>query len=72
MRINYIYSWIVFLKTGKRLPRQYTVKLATIFTADECAETILEFINVHVPGAQELVASLLILETFVIFKSFYF
>ena len=60
-------SWIVFLKMGKCLPRQYTVKLATIFTADECAETILRFINAHVPGAQELVASLFILETFTIF-----
>ena len=44
-------SWIVFLKMGKCLPRQYTVKLATIFTADECAEAILGFINAHVPGA---------------------
>ena len=38
------------------------MKLATIFTADECPETILRFINVHVPGARELVASLLYLK----------
>ena len=54
--LSHCMSWIVFLKTGKRLPRLYTVKLATTFTADECAETILGFINTHVPGAQELVA----------------
>ena len=61
-----------FLKMGKCLPRLYTVKLATIFTADECAETILRFINAHVPGAQQLVAFLFILETIIIFKSFTF
>ena len=60
-------SWIVFLKMGKHLPRLYTVKLATIFTADECAETILRFINAHVPGARELVAFSFILETIIIF-----
>ena len=51
-------SWIVYLKMGKRLPRLYTVQLATIFAANECTETILGFINAHAPGARELVASL--------------
>ena len=48
---------------AKHLPRQYTVKLSTIFNADKCAEAILRFINAHVPGARELVASFFILET---------
>ena len=48
-------SWIVLLKTGKRLPRSLSQRLATISTADECAETILGFINDHAPGARELV-----------------
>ena len=48
-------SWIVFLKTGKRLPGSFSQKLATISTADECPEIILGFINDHAPGARELV-----------------
>ena len=48
-------SWIVLLKTGKHLPGSFSQRLATIPTADECAETILGFINDHAPGAQELV-----------------
>ena len=44
-------SWIVFLKTGKYLPGSFSQKLATISTADECAETILGFINDRAPGA---------------------
>ena len=43
-------SWIVFLKMGKHLPGSFTVMLATISSADGCAEKI-EFINAHVPGA---------------------
>ena len=48
-------NWIVFLKMGKRLPGSFTVMLATISSADECADKIIEFINVYVPGARELV-----------------
>ena len=29
--------------------------LATISSADECTDKIIEFINAHAPGAQELV-----------------
>ena len=50
-------SCIVFLKTGKCLPGSFSQKLATIPTADECAETILGFNNEHAPGARELVFS---------------
>ena len=50
-------SWIVFLKTGKCLPGSFSQRLATISTADECAETIIRFINDHAPGARELVFS---------------
>ena len=31
-------SWIVFLKMGKCLPGSFTVTLATISSADECAD----------------------------------
>ena len=48
-------SWIMLLKTGKHLPGSFSQRLATISTADECAETILRFINDHAPGARELV-----------------
>ena len=51
-------SWIVFLKTGKHLPGSFTVVLATISSADECADRIIEFINVHAAGARELVTFL--------------
>ena len=50
-------SWIVLLKTGKHLPGSFSQKLATISTADECAETILGFSNDQSSGAQELVFS---------------
>ena len=52
-------SWIVLLKTGKHLPGSFCQRLATISTADECAETILRFIHDHAPGAQELMFSFL-------------
>ena len=52
-------SWIVFLKIGKHLPGTFSQKLATVSTADECAETILDFINDHAPGARELVSPFL-------------
>ena len=48
-------SWIVFLKTGKCLPGSFTMMLATISSADECADKVIEFINAHTPGAQELI-----------------
>ena len=44
-------SWIVFLKTGKHLPGSFTVVLAAISSADECADKIIKFINAHTPGA---------------------
>ena len=44
-------SWIVFLKMGKHLPGSLTVMLGTIFSADECADKIIKFINAHAPGA---------------------
>ena len=40
---------------GKHLPGSFTVMLATISSADECADKIIEFINAHAPGARELV-----------------
>ena len=51
-------SWFVFLKMGKHLPGSFTVMLATISSADECADKIIEFINAHFPAAQELVTFL--------------
>ena len=48
-------SWIVFLKMVKHLLGAFTVMLATISSADECADKIIEFIDTHTPGAQELV-----------------
>ena len=51
-------SWIVFLKTEKHLTGSFTVMLATISSADECTDKIIEFINAHTPGAQELVTFL--------------
>ena len=51
-------SWVVFLKMEKHLPGSFTVMLATISSADECTDKIIEFINAHVPGAQELVTFL--------------
>ena len=51
-------SWIVFLKMGKCLPGSFTVMLATISSADECADKIIEFTDAHTPGAQELVTFL--------------
>ena len=51
-------SWIVFLKMGKCLPGSFTVTLATISSADECTDKIIEFIDAHTPGAQELVTFL--------------
>ena len=51
-------SWIVFLKTGKHLPGSFTVMLATISSADECADKIIWFINAHAPGTRELVTFL--------------
>ena len=63
-------SWIVLLKTGKHLPGSFSQRLATISTADECAETILGFINDHAPGAQELVfPSLFLLQNYSYFLS---
>ena len=51
-------SWIVLLKMGIHLPGSFTVMLASISSADECAEKIIKFINAHVPGARELVTFL--------------
>ena len=51
-------SWIVFLKMGKHLPGSFTVMLATISSADECADKIIKFINAHAPGARLLVTFL--------------
>ena len=51
-------SWIVFLKMRKCLSGSFTVMLATISSADECADKIIKFINAHVPGAQKLVTFL--------------
>ena len=44
-------SWIVFLKMGKHLQGSSTVMLATISSADECTDKIIEFINANTPGA---------------------
>ena len=44
-------SRIVFLKMGKCLPGSFAMMLATISSADECADKIIEFINLHTPGA---------------------
>ena len=52
----------MLLKTGKHLPGSFFQRLATISPADECAETILRFINDHAPGAWELVFSLSLFE----------
>ena len=48
-------SWTVFLKMGKHLPGSFAMMLATISSADECTDKIIEFINSYTPGAQELV-----------------
>ena len=65
-------SWIVFLKTGKRLPGSFTVILATISSADECTDNIIKFIIAHAPGAQGLVIIVLYLELSFTFKPFFF
>ena len=44
-------SWIVLFKIGKHLPGSFSQRLATISIVDECAETILGFINDNAPGA---------------------
>ena len=63
-------SWILLLKTGKHLPGSFSQRLATIVTADECAETILRVINDHAPGARELVfPSLFFLQNYSYFLS---
>ena len=56
-------SWFMLFKTGKHLPVSFSQRLATISTADECAYTILGFINDHAPQAQELVFPSLFLFT---------
>ena len=63
-------SWIVLLKTGKHLPGLLSQKLVAVSTADECAETILGFINDHAPGTWELVfPSLFFLQNYFYFLS---
>ena len=65
-------SLIVFLKMGKCLPGSFTMMLATISSADECTDKIIEFINAHIPGARELVTFLSCTRNYLYFQTFYF